>query len=175
MTRNWVAATRSIVRYKAAIVRYKITMWDIKLQFWETKLFITAIRYKITITQNKDASDHSQGACVTNPVCDLPSTHHQRSLFHHIESHTTHCYILPWTTFPIIHCPKYTQLFQSQLTPENYHTITHPTLTMDFLFLSAEYCLAFSTLLVLVTLPSHSVCVFCLVFCIVLHLSLSKC
>ncbi len=37
---------------------------------------------------------------------------------------------------------------------------------MDFLFLSAEYCLAFITVLVLVTLPSHSVCVFCLVFCI---------
>ncbi len=51
------------------------------------------------------------GGYVTNPVRDLPSTHHQRSLFHQIDSHTTqNCYILPWTTIPIIHCTDDTQL-----------------------------------------------------------------
>ncbi len=46
-----------------------------------------------------------RGGYVTNPVHELLFTHHQRSLIHHIDFHTTQTVTYhPKTTFPIIHC-----------------------------------------------------------------------
>ncbi len=46
-----------------------------------------------------------QTAPVTNPVYELPFTHHQRSFAHHIDSSTTLTVARhPQTTIPIIHC-----------------------------------------------------------------------
>ncbi len=45
------------------------------------------------------------GGYVTNPGHELLFTHHQRSLLHHIDFHTTQTVAYhPKTTFPIIHC-----------------------------------------------------------------------
>ncbi len=41
------------------------------------------------------------GGSVMNPVCDLTPTHHQRSLAHYIDSHTTHTV----TYYPVLHFP----------------------------------------------------------------------
>ncbi len=48
---------------------------------------------------------------VTNPGHELLFTHHQRSLLHHIDFHSTQTVTYhPKTTFPIIHCTDDTQL-----------------------------------------------------------------
>ncbi len=41
------------------------------------------------------------GGSVMNPVCDLTPTHHQRSLAHYIDSHTTHTV----KYYPVLHFP----------------------------------------------------------------------
>ncbi len=67
---------------------------------------------------------------ITNPVCGLPPDSHQRSPFHRIDScttlllHVTHGLQFPSSIALTTHTVDCTN---HMLTPENYHTITHPT------------------------------------------------
>ncbi len=83
------------------------------------------------------------GGSVMNPFCGFPSARHQMLPSNYIDSHTKQTVACcPRTTFPIIHCTDNTQL----------QPIKHTLQALDFLFLIAEYCLAFIT----VTLQSLS-------------------
>ncbi len=130
--------------------------------------------------------------CVTNPVHGLPLTHHQRSLAHYMDSCTTltvafHLRLqFPSPIALTIHALN-TQLIalNTQLIALNtllislntqlIALITQTTLTMDILFLSAEYCLAFSILLMLATYQAFPCLFLCPVSCIVLRFTVSKC
>ncbi len=128
----------------------------------------------------------------TNLVHGLPLTNHQRSLAHHMDSCTILTVALhlrlqfPSPIALTIHALN-TQLIalntllialNTQLIALNTHLIAlirQPTQTMDFLFLSSEYCLVFSILLMLATYQAFPCLFLCSVFCIVLHFSLSEC
>ncbi len=92
---------------------------------------------------------------VTNPGYELPSTHRQRSLTHHMDSYTTQtCHSrlqFPSSIALITHTQLnalFTQLSSIIRSPKSYYThYIRPTQI-------AEYCIAYITLLAIATLRS---------------------
>ncbi len=84
-----------------------------------------------------------------NPVHGLPSSCHQRSPFHYIDSHTTQTV----TCLSGLQFPSSIAL----ITHSHLLTIRHALQALAFLVQIAEYCSAFITHLVIAVLWNHSV------------------
>ncbi len=98
-------------------------------QFWVSSLLhgpgppslpLFHLRSTALLDCSEFGASGSRSLGVSNPVCDLPSTHHQRSLFHHIDSQTTHTV----TYYPGLHFPSFIALSTHSCLN---HMLTHPT------------------------------------------------